>query len=223
MALDQPWKIIKLSVLCILAVFMNILLTVLFRDFLGLPLYIDTVFNAAVAFAAGLVPGIVVAVLGWLIPCVYYNHFNFYVLCSIAEVLLICALKPVSAEPAAETRQGLNQRFAGSPPVISKFASKEKIIASYTGLAAKLMLLYVVCAVTISVLGGIINYVSDVFLEIHLRYYSVEDTFKLGLIMNNLPVLAVNILSRIQVNIVDRFIVIFGGYFISRGFAKFLR
>ena len=204
MAPNRSVKIIKLSGLCILAALMNILITAFFRDFLGLPLYIDTVFNAAVAFAAGLIPGMVVAVLGWLLPCLYYNHFNFYVLCSIAEVLLICALKPAAPE---------------NP----KFAPKEKIITSYTGLTAKLMLLYVVCAVSISVLGGIINYVSDVFLEIHLRYYSVEDTFKHGLIMNNIPVLVVNILSRIQVNIVDRFIVIFGGYFISRGLVRLIR
>ncbi|MCL2066333.1 MAG: hypothetical protein FWG99_02570 [Treponema sp.] len=200
MALDRS-KVIKLTILCILAALMNIFTTIIFRDYLGLPLYIDTVFTAAVAFAAGLIPGIAVAVLGWFIPCLYYNHFNFYVFCSIAEVLLICALKPAA-------------------PEISRFDPKEKIIASYTGLAAKLILLYVVCAVSISVLGGIINYVSDVFLEMHLRYYSVEDTFKLGLMMSNLPALAVNILSRIQVNIVDRFIVIFGGYFISRGLIK---
>jgi hypothetical protein len=101
---------------------------------------------------------------------------------------------------------------------IPDFAPKEKITAVYTGLAAKLMLLYITCAITISVLGGVIDYVSQVFLGKH--YYSVEDNFKLSLIMNNLPVLAVNILSRIPVNIVDRFIVIFGGYFISRGLIK---
>jgi len=118
--------------------------------------------------------------------------------------LLICALKPRT-------------------PEIPEFAPKEKIIASYTGLAAKLMLLYILCALAISVLGGIIDYLSHLFLEIHLLFYSVDDTFKPALIMNNLPVLAVNILSRIPVNIVDRFIVIFGGFFISRGLLKVTR
>jgi hypothetical protein len=75
----------------------------------------------------------------------------------------------------------------------------------------------------ISVLGGVINYVTQVFMGIHTYYYSVEDIFKPGLIMNNVPPLAVNILSRIPVNIVDRFIVIFGGYFISLGLAKIIR
>jgi hypothetical protein len=36
--------------------------------------------------------------------------------------------------------------------------------------------------------------------------------FKLGLMRNRLPLLAVDILSRIPVNIVDRFITAFGGY-----------
>jgi hypothetical protein len=101
---------------------------------------------------------------------------------------------------------------------IPDFAPKEKIIAYYTSHAAKLMFLYIICAISISVLGGVIDYVSQVFMGKH--YYSVEDTFKLSLIINNLPTLAVNILSRIPVNIVDRFIVIFGGYLISRGLEK---
>ena len=201
-------KVAKLTVLCILAALMNILFTVFFRDFLGLPLYIDTVFNAAVTFAAGLVPGIVVAVLSWLILCIYWKSFHFYFLCSIAEVLLIAALKP-------------SDRLFHKKS--DDLAPKEKNIAFYTGLAAKLFLLYVVCAVSISILGGIINYVSDMVLKIHSQFYNVEDNFKLGLIMNNFPILATDILSRIQVNIVDRFIVIFGGYFISRGLVKLNR
>jgi hypothetical protein len=170
-------------------------------NYLRFPLFLDTVFTAAVAFSAGLIPGISVAILTWLIPCIYYKGIQFFVLCSIAEVLIICALKPAAVD-------------------IPNFASKEKLITSYTGLAAKLMLLYILCAISISVLGGIIDYVSYLFSERHLLNFQTSDTFKLGLILNNLPVLAVNILSRIPVNIVDRFIVIFGGYLISRALIK---
>ncbi|MDR2964699.1 MAG: hypothetical protein LBU88_02870 [Treponema sp.] len=199
MAHIQSAKIIKLVVICILASLANIFLSVFFRSFLGFPLFLDTVFTAAVTFAFGLIPGIAVAALSLLIPCIYYKSINFFILCSIAEVLLIHTLKP-------------------APMNIPDFAPKEKIIAYYTSIAAKLMFLYIICAITISVLGGVIDYVSQVFLGKH--YFSVEDNFKLSLIMNNLPILAVNILSRIPVNIVDRFIVIFGGYFISRGLVK---
>jgi len=173
-------------------------------NFLRFPLFLDTVFTAAIAFAAGPIAGIFVAVSVWLIHCIYFKVINFFVLCSIAEVLLICALKP-------------------SAPYIPDFAPKEKVIASYTGLVAKLMLLYIICAISISVLGGVIDYLSQLFPELQSLYFSVNDTFKYGLIMNNLPVLAINILSRIPVNIVDRFIVIFGGYFISRGLLKIIQ
>ena len=197
---SQKRKVIKIGIFCILAVLLNYLLSTFVMNFLRFPLFLDTVFTAAIAFAFGPVPGIIVAVLTWLIPNIYYFgigfNFNFFVLCSIAEVLLICGLKP----PALD---------------IPDFASKEKVIASYLGLASRLMLLYIVCAITISVLGGLIDYLS-----IYPFFFSVEDNFKPALIMNNLPTLAVNILSRIPVNIVDRFIVIFGGDFISRGLMR---
>jgi hypothetical protein len=51
-------------------------------------------------------------------------------------------------------------------------------------------------------------------------YFSAEDAFKIGLLPSGIPVLAMDILSRIPVNIVDRFIVIFGGYFISGIYRK---
>jgi hypothetical protein len=173
-------------------------------NFMQFPLFLDTVFTAAVVFAAGLIPGISVALIWLLIVYIFYKEINFFVLCIIAEILLINSLKPAAAE-------------------VPEYTSKDTMIASYTGIAAKLMLLYIVCAITISILGGVINYVSQVFLEKPLLYYSSEDTFKLGLLMSNLPALAVNILSRIPVNLVDRFIVIFGGYFISRGLVKIIR
>jgi len=197
-------KIIKLAIFCIAAVLMNILLTNFVMNFLKFPLFLDTVFTAAIAFSFGLIPGIIVAVLTWLLPCIYYTSINFFVLCSIAEVVIICALKPAA-------------------PDIPVFTSKEKIIAIYTGIAAKLMLLYIICAVSISILGGLINFLPHLFRETDVYYYGVEDTFKPALIMNNLPTLAVNILSRIPINLVDRFIVIFGGYFISRGLVKFTK
>jgi len=197
----DKFTVIKLSVLCILAALMNILLSSFFIKILGIPLFIDTVFSAAITFAFGLIPGIIVAVLSWLIPAVYNMNIHFFVLCSIAEVVLIWALKP------------------GNPD-IPAFTPKEKIISAYTVVAAKLMILYIICVIAISVLGGIINFLPQLFLRTHESYFSIEDTFKPEFIMKNFPTLAVNILSRIPINIVDRFIVIFGGFFISLGLLK---
>ncbi|MDR0443979.1 MAG: hypothetical protein LBH44_11295 [Treponema sp.] len=194
-------KTVQLAILCVLAAGMNVALSVLARDVLRLPLFLDTVFTAAIAFAAGLVPGMIVAVLTMLPPMIYYHTINYFVLCSIAEVALICALKPV-------------------PVVIVRYASKEKISASYAAIAAKLVVLYIACALGISVLGGVIDTLTRFLQESHSPWISVIDVFKPALIMNNLPDLAVNILARIPTNMVDRFIVIFGGYAISRLIVK---
>jgi len=195
-------NIIILTALSIIAAFLNILLSGFIMNFLRFPLFLDTVFTAAIAFAFGIIPGIFSALLTWFLPCFFYNGFSFYFLCSIAEVLLICALKL-------------------SAPDISNFASKEKIAASYTALVSKLFLLYILCAVTISVIGGVVDYITHLFVE--RNYYSADDLFKQGLFVSNMPVFAVNILSRLPINIVDRFVVIFAGFFISRGLVKIIK
>jgi len=195
-------NIIILTALSIAAAFLNIFLSGFVMNFLRFPLFLDTVFTAAVTFAFGLIPGIFTALLTWFLPCVYYSGFSFYFLCSITEVLLICALKP----------SALDTPF---------YASKEKIAASYTALVSRLFLLYILCAVTISVTGGLVDYITHLFIE--RNYYSVDELFKQGLYIINLPVFAVNIISRLPINIVDRFIVIFAGFFISGGFVKLIK
>jgi len=52
--------------------------------------------------------------------------------------------------------------------------------------------------------------------------YSAEDAFKEWLLQGPVPALVMNILSRLPVNLIDRFIIIFGGYFISRAIMKLL-
>jgi len=195
-------SIIILTVLCITAALLNILLSSFVMNFLRFPLFLDTVFTAAISFSFGIIPGIFTAVLTWFLPCVYYSGFNFYFLCSAAEVLIICALKP----------SALYTPF---------YASKEKIAASLTALVSKLFLLYILCAAAISVVGGVVDYITHLFVE--RNYYSVDDLFKQGLLVFNLPVFIVNIISRLPINIVDRFIVIFGGYLISRGLVKLIK
>jgi len=194
-------NIIILTVLSITAALFNILLNSFIINF-RIPLFLDTVFTAAIAFAFGVIPGIFCAFLTWFLLGIYYGGFIFYVLCSIAEVLIICAFKL-------------------DAPDIPNFASKEKIVASLTAIVSKLFLLYVLCAVTISILGGIVDYITHLFMG--RNYFSVEDLFKPGLFVSNMPVLAVNIISRLPINIVDRFIVIFAGFFISRGLVRIIK
>jgi hypothetical protein len=177
----------------------NVLLNNLCVYFFKIPLYLDTVLNAAVCFAAGLIPGIVTALLTHSVLAIRDGGFHPFILCSIVEVFIIYLLRP---------RQDKARRDSGGHKTAA---------ATLAGVFARLMLLYIVCSLAVSLLGGMIDFFYHYRWSLPKVYFSAEDTVKIGLLRSNIPVLAMNILSRIPVNIVDRFIVIFGGYFIARG------
>jgi len=197
-------RIIKISLLCILAVAGNFILNNLCVYYMKFPLFLDTVFNVAVTFAAGLIPGLVTAMLSYVALNSWEIGFYPFILCSIVEVLLVWRLMPVNQEKKNAEQSALAEAKA----------------FSYIRVFARLMVLYIVCSLTISVLGGVIDYLHYSVLSNFKRSFSAEDTFKISLLRSGIPVLAIDILSRIPVNIVDRFIVIFGGYFVSRLIVK---
>jgi hypothetical protein len=164
-----------------------------------LSLFLDTVFTCALTFAGGLVPGLIVVVLTVIDISIFQGkEFWLFQLCSLAEVLLICLLRPGKARRLSS--------LGGSGP--------EKT-ASFISTLAVLLVLYAAACVTISVLGGIVDFVLYDILAEGKAYYSPEDTFKIGLLRGGSPVVVTNILARIPINVVDRFIVIFGGFSLS--------
>ena len=195
---------IKLFLLCVLAAGANFLLNTLSVYFIKIPLFLDTVFTAVVSFTAGVFPGIITALFSFTALCIRNGNFDPFILCAIAEVLLICGLKPKHP----------GKRHPGLPATV---------LNSFVSVFARLMVLYIVCTITISVLGGLIDFFYYTVWANPKLYFSAEDTFKMGLLRSGIPVLAMNIFSRIPVNMVDRFIVIFGGYFISRVIGKLMR
>jgi hypothetical protein len=126
---------------------------------------------------------------------------NVWVICMIVEILLIWLFytKMKKREAVFFENPGLH---------------------TFTGVAVLLLVLAVIDCVVISVTGGIIDYTLTVFSM--PRSFSPEDYFKLGLLRNNMPLLVTTILSRIPINIVDRLIVIFGGYGISLLYRKWI-
>jgi hypothetical protein len=196
--------IIKLSLVCVLAAGANYLFHNIFVNFLRIPLFLDTVFSAAVTFAFGLWPGLATVLLTKAAFIVSGGSLDPFILCSFAEVLFICLLKP--PQPGELSKRNL--------------ALSEAAFTSFISIFARLMLLYIVCSVAVSVLGGIIEFIYHTVLPNPKLYFSAEDTLKIGLLESGIHPLAMNILSRIPVNFVDRLIVIFGGYFISRGIGK---
>jgi hypothetical protein len=84
-----------------------------------------------------------------------------------------------------------------------------------------LLVLYIAACLSISVVGGAVDFLYHTVLQKQKPYFSAEDAFKIALLRNNIPMLVVDVFSRIPVNIVDRFIVIFGGFFTAMGLGLF--
>ena len=195
---------IKIAAMCIIAAALNHVIHPLLVPGFRLPLFVDTVFTAAVTFYAGLIPGLVTALLTWVIGFTIKDDIvTPFIICSIAEVIIIFLLKPYE--------------------VNTRMLNKEKKHTIFIIILAKLMVLYVAVCIAISILGGLVDYVFYTVLPNSKPAFSAEDAFKEWFLESPFPVLPMNILSRLPVNLVDRFIVIFGGYFISRALKRCLK
>jgi energy-coupling factor transport system substrate-specific component len=209
---ENKTSIWKLALLCLASGLLNTLISYLINGVCALPLYFDTLFTVAVFFSAGLVPALITAVLLPIFTTfeyIYLMHLEvetawwtyIFVFCVIFEVLLIFffrnKIKPLDAA------------FRKNPSLYA-----------FINLAPLLMLIVVLDCVVVSVTGGIIDYILTM-VSAPKAFYP-EDSFKLGLLRNNVPLLASAVLSRIPINIVDRFFVVFGGYGVSLLYRKIL-
>ncbi|GHV74415.1 hypothetical protein AGMMS49940_17170 [Spirochaetia bacterium] len=195
-------KTVKIVAACVLAAAANCLLAYLAGDILHLPLFLDTLFTCAVAFAAGTLPGTFTAILSGAINLIVHYHpgilwDGLFILCSIAEVLLIGGFRRIQSRRI-------------EPP--SRRHGEQGEPYSLVSTGAALFLLYIAMCMVVSILGGIIDFTITIPLETPDHALYPHTFFKLGLLRNQLPLLAADILSRIPVNIVDRFITAFGGY-----------
>jgi len=209
MKVVQLWKII---ILCAVSAVCNAALSHFIINVAKLPLYLDTVFTIAMCFSAGLFAGFLTGafscffisfvvygcILGNFLPRVGYL---FYI-CVIAEVFLVCF-------------------FHGKMKKREEIFLQKPSLQSFIYVAPLLLGLAALDCIAVSITGGIIDFTLT-SLQVP-RDISPEDTFKLGLLWNNVPLLAAAILSRIPINIVDRFIAIFGGYGISLLYRKWLK
>ena len=211
--LEKPplWKIF---VICVVSSVLNNLTCTFILEVARLPLYLDTVFTAAVCFSLGLWPGIFTGVfLGF--ANAYVRHIiilgesypsflagRVFLLCTLAEVLVICFFY----------KKWIKSRE-------TSFLAKPSL-HSFIGMAPLLLTLAALACIVVSLTGGIIGFIISQLAVPRPEW--PEDTFMLGLLRNNVPVLASAILSRIPINIVDRFFVVFGGYGIALLYRKWL-
>ncbi|MFP3042626.1 hypothetical protein LQZ19_12490, partial [Treponema primitia] len=75
-----------------------------------------------------------------------------------------------------------------------------------------LLLLSVVMCLQMSIMGGLIAALIPLLVPAPEYTVSPENYFKLGLLINNVPPLAVEIMARFPINIFDRLLSVFGGY-----------
>jgi hypothetical protein len=201
----KTWKLI---LICPLSVLGNVLLGALVSGVVKAPLYLDTVFTIAVTFSFGLLPGLVTGVALYPLQNTLYNFLlntpatvgNVFVLCALSEILAVHFF-------CIKTRAQQSSFF------------KEPSLPSFITMAPPLMVLIALDCILVSFIGGVIDFILNRLLSVPRGFYP-EDIFKLGLIRNNMPLLAAAILSRIPINIVDRFIAVFGGYGISLLYRK---
>jgi hypothetical protein len=172
------------------------------------------VFTAAICFSCGLLPGFLTGVIFKLLLIPFRYKFIYglpvamafpeviFTFCIIAEILLICFfMKRIKKQADA---------FHESPS-----------LQSFISLTPLLLTLVALACIVVSVTGGVIDFILSY--NSTSRPYFPEDTFKIGLLQNNVPLLTSDILSRIPINIVDRFFVVFGGFGISLLYRKFLK
>ena len=205
----RGWRILSVALLCAAAAGANYLVNNICVYYLKIPLYLDTIFNAAVCFSAGLVPGLITAGLSYTALALRDSGFHPFVLCGVAEVLLVWRLKPSPSELS----------LINTANITATETKRDTLVS----ILARLMLLYIAASLAVSVLGGIIDFITYNLLSNSKTFFSAEDTFKIAFLKSNIHPLAVNIMSRIPVNMVDRFIVIFGGYGVAVVIGKLIR
>lgn len=203
----------KLLVLCAVSAAGNAASCFLVNNAVQAPLYLDTVFTVAITFCAGLAPGLItgLALSPFFTRVVYKYLLNIpdssawlvsvFTICVFVEIILVCLFR-TKIKPREE--------------IFLKKPSPH----SFTGIAVQLVTLAAVDCIALSVSGGLIDFVLTLLSA--PKIFSPEDTFKLSLLKNNAPFLAAAVLSRIPINIVDRFIAVFCGYGISLLYLKFL-
>ncbi len=183
-----------------------------FADFLGQRLYLDTVLTISVTFSGGPAAGLLTAVISQAAYGIgFYPFWGYYlfVICGAASALVTAffmrrfprecgalRLFPGTSAPARETPL----QVTGS---------------SFLSVAIMLSMLALFMCILMSVLGGLIAVFIDQVLQSPISDAHPETYFKVGLLRQGLSLPAMEILARLPVNIVDRFVSVFGAYGIS--------
>jgi hypothetical protein len=202
-------RLARTALLCLAAAFLNSGTNYVVLNLVRLPLFCDTIMTVTVTFYAGLVPGIITGALtNMIMPrlSVLFDSPGSYLfaLCNIAVALvtaLLMRLFPVITFDEGEKIAPLRGR------------ARERRVRQAVDICIVLFILSIALTLVISVMGGLISafmMADSAGPEMRLRF---------GLYQSGFPAAAVEILSRIPVNMIDRPISVFAGF----GVAALLR
>jgi hypothetical protein len=200
--METPFRSRRLVslLLCIAGAALNIGFSQLNGSVLFLPLFIDTIFTIALTFSRGLFWGILTGVLTHLASNTIFPSgwpMYLYTLCSIVTALITA----------------LFIRFF---PDELGFHRRSTLKTVMDRVIVLLILSFALCIV-MSVQGGLTAALIE-FLEIYWSSSGSSGTegpellFKLTLLRRHLPLVGVEILSRIPLNVIDRLVSVFGAY-----------
>ncbi|MDR1277183.1 MAG: hypothetical protein LBK02_00370 [Treponema sp.] len=203
----RDWKrIAALPLLCLGGAALNVLTGNFFRDALGIPLFMDTLFTVAMTFYGGPLCGVLTGLL--TNPIVNMVRFYgwadlLYAFCNAAAALVTALF--IRLFPA-ELRFGAGTAVKTGELETAPFNNRLRPLMNT--LVVLLLLSFVMCIV-ISILGGLTAVLINPFGG---SSNSDLDIFRLALLRKNLPSAATEILSRIPINVIDRLLSVFGGY-----------
>jgi len=172
-------------------------------------LYLDTIFTAAAAFAGGLVPGLISAVLTTVLYGIaftiktgtpYFGAYYLYMLCSVAVALLVRLFARFFPKECERVRVTGGRDEANNGKL------------NHGSLFIMLASLSLVMCIAISIMGGLISAGITTVTGVVDKSGPPETYFRLGFIRQGFSLTASEILARFPVNIADKPIAVFAGY-----------
>ena len=189
--------LLRITLACILAELLNLLCVWFFCDQLHAHLFLDTVGTVAVTFYAGLVPGLIVAVM-----------FN------IMRVLMLAIVTKSPVYP-----WDMIYALCGIAIVLTTWSCsrKKENFCMDTGITLlHLVLIALVSAFASSIIGGIIESFNRIMFQGKAYDARPLEQMVHALLGENLGLFASCIMARIPVTVLDRFICTFAGFGLYR-------
>jgi hypothetical protein len=201
---------IIMTVLCLAGVSLNIVFNNVVYNVTGLPLYLDTIFTIGLTLLGGLFWGALTGALTNLIgPTISFYGWEGYLftICNIATAFIVWLFIRFFPRELSLS--------AGNAAEMQDRSRESRRLAKIMNRMVALILLSFCLCLAMSILGGLIAAFIQAINPSLAGRQGLSGHFSATMFGKNLPVILVEILSRVPVNIIDRLISVFAGYGIA--------